>query len=141
MNELTKLCPLCKENKPHSAFYKARGKSFGISSQCKSCRKERYPWEPDSGKRSHLRNRYGLEWEDYVNLWHTQEKRCSICEQPIILHGKSSGDVAHVDHCHTTGNVRGLLCGHCNKGLGYFRDSLEVLKDAITYLERNSNGN
>ncbi len=113
---------------------------MGISSQCKTCRKEKYPWEPNAGKRSHLRNRYNLEWEDYVSLWHSQGQRCAICKQPIVLHGKNGKDMAHVDHDHITNKVRNLLCGCCNKGLGSFRDSTELLKEAIKYLEEHSNG-
>ena len=57
-----------------------------------------------------------------------QEKRCVICKRNVIL---------RVDHCHTTGKVRGLLCHNCNTGLGQFKDNIDNLKMAIKYLEKN----
>lgn len=56
-----------------------------------------------------------------------QDWACKICGR--IPEGK-----LHVDHCHTSGNIRGLLCGGCNVGLGHFNDDLERLAAAIEYL-------
>ena len=58
-----------------------------------------------------------------------QDGRCAIC-------GAVSGRL-FVDHCHTTGNVRGLLCVACNNALGQFRDSVSALRRAIDYLEQS----
>lgn len=62
---------------------------------------------------------------------------CAICERPerTILRGKVRS--LSVDHCHTTGLVRGLLCGPCNLGLGGLEDNIEFLMNAIIYLERS----
>lgn len=72
-----------------------------------------------------LRN-YGLTVEDYQKMIESQDSRCAIC-------GLQS-DNLFVDHCHSSGKVRGLLCRHCNFGLGFFRDDSEVLAKAIGYL-------
>lgn len=56
-------------------------------------------------------------------------KLCKICNQSC-----SSGYKLSVDHCHLTGEIRGLLCLRCNKGLGYFKDNPEFLSKAIKYL-------
>lgn len=59
------------------------------------------------------RNLYGLSWEEYLLLLEGQDGVCAICHQP-------SDRELHVDHDHLTGRVRGLLCGRCNTGLGFY---------------------
>lgn len=72
---------------------------------------------------------YGLTEETYFEILKTQGGTCALCDRP-------PGDKhLAVDHCHTTGVVRGILCGWCNRGLGLFKDNIKVLKRAITYLE------
>ena len=58
---------------------------------------------------------------------------CHICGDPLTT--------PHVDHCHTTGLVRGILCNNCNTGIGMFRDNPELLRAAIDYLQRNGERN
>lgn len=73
-----------------------------------------------------LKNFYGLSLMDYDNLVKKQEKKCAICAKvPIVL---------CVDHCHTTGKVRGLLCHGCNLALGHFKNE-RLLTAAKSYLE------
>lgn len=62
-------------------------------------------------------------------MFDSQGGKCAICSTDI-------DHSAHVDHCHTTNKIRSLLCGHCNKGLGHFKDSSEVLALASAYLKR-----
>ena len=61
-----------------------------------------------------------------------QAGRCAICARML-----GPGRHTNVDHCHTTGKVRGLLCHKCNNGLGRFEDSIDSLKAAIQYLEKH----
>lgn len=78
-------------------------------------------------ERAHLDRlaKYGLEPKDYERLWEWHEGLCAIC-----------GNAAkHIDHDHETGEVRGLLCPACNLGLGQFRDSVELLNKATSYLQ------
>lgn len=63
-------------------------------------------------------------------LLHAQGGVCAICKTASPTHKNKW----HVDHDHQTGMVRGIVCGHCNAGLGYFRDSVESLRSAIEYL-------
>ena len=56
---------------------------------------------------------------------------CGICKRP-----DSSGIKLSVDHCHQTGKVRGLLCGNCNRALGLFRDNINLLTNAVSYLTK-----
>lgn len=58
----------------------------------------------------------------------SQQSRCAIC---LTTHSQAD---LHVDHCHATGTVRGLLCSFCNTGLGLFRDNPEALRMAVRYL-------
>lgn len=62
-------------------------------------------------------------------LYAAQGGRCAICGDP-----PPKGKTLMLDHCHRTGAIRGLLCGHCNSGLGFFKDNPQVLRQAIDYL-------
>jgi len=77
----------------------------------------------------HLK-RYGLSVEDYEKMAADQNGVCAICGQP-----ERKKSALSVDHDHETGEVRGLLCDACNRGLGAFRDDPERLGRAIAYLE------
>jgi hypothetical protein len=66
-----------------------------------------------------------------------QDNKCAICKSDNLMHRTKW----HVDHCHETGKIRGLLCTLCNVGLGSFKDNKEFLKCAIEYLDgSNING-
>lgn len=80
-------------------------------------------------KSNDLKKSYGITLEEYDKLLESQGGGCAICG------GKDERfKFLPVDHCHKTKKVRGLLCQHCNRGLGYFRDSPELLRAAIAYL-------
>jgi hypothetical protein len=91
-------------------------------------------WEEN--QRSRLK-RYGLTLETYTALYEQQGCACAICKQPLKLRNTQEDRTlnTHVDHCHTTGKVRGLLCSGCNLGLGHFKDDHERLTSAIAYLK------
>lgn len=82
-----------------------------------------------------LKRGFRMSSEEYVYLLSSQNGLCAICNQPelSIIRGKLVS--LAVDHCHTTGKIRGLLCTKCNRALGLFGDSIELLKKAIAYLE------
>lgn len=85
--------------------------------------------------RSQIEYVYGITHDQYQAMLEDQSNACAICgstEWPAAQHAGSP----HVDHDHATGRVRGLLCGHCNNGLGMFRDDPERLRAAADYLER-----
>jgi hypothetical protein len=85
-----------------------------------------------------LVTRYGITQEDYMLMLEAQKGVCKICGNPPRLKdhkvNKDNSTYLHVDHDHTTGRVRGLLCGRCNKGLGQFRDNPEFLAKAALYV-------
>lgn len=82
--------------------------------------------------RSYYKRKYGL------TLAEVEEMRgggCEICGAP---NGGGRHGQLHIDHCHSTGRVRGVLCDSCNTGLGKFRDRPDFLRSAAAYLERPS---
>jgi hypothetical protein len=89
----------------------------------------------ESIRRTNLR-RYGITLEQYFELFNKQNGVCAICSRPEseILRGKIRA--LNVDHDHSTGKIRGLLCSECNKGIGNLGDSTEVLRRAIEYLSQ-----
>jgi len=86
----------------------------------------------DSGKRRldrHFRKYYGITLDQYDALWTSQGGICAICRK-----APNHGRPLHVDHCHSTGVVRGLLCMHCNRGVGGFMDNPDWCEAAARYL-------
>jgi hypothetical protein len=78
---------------------------------------------------------YGITRDQYEALLEAQDNACAIC-RTTEWNGKDNSP--HVDHCHESGAVRGLLCNRCNNGLGRFRDDPSLLRAAANYLEAHS---
>lgn len=76
---------------------------------------------------------YGITEEDYKELLRKQEGKCAICG---ATKANNFRDNLYVDHCHSTGIVRGLLCTRCNSCLGLFQDDVSILEAAIRYLNK-----
>lgn len=131
----TKTCYSCKSTKPVSEFYKSNTHYY--QRECKECNKHRKSaWhKTDDGKRSSantkLKRRFGITLEDYEKMYKEQGGKCLICEATE----STLGHRLAVDHCHTSGKIRGLLCKACNLGLGYYRDNETYLANAIRYLK------
>ena len=142
-------CVACGENKPASKFYKDKRMKSGLSSECKTCVRARnkeylktYKRKGPDGKELdaeglrirargyHLVRRYGITYEEYDVLVEKADGKCQICGNKT--------EKLHVDHCHETGMVRGLLCINCNHGLGKFFDSIQNLENAISFLKKFS---
>lgn len=80
----------------------------------------------------------GLSWEQYETLVKDHDGKCAICGMPETRKcSKNKGEILRlgIDHCHDTNTVRGLLCHNCNTGIGKFKDDIEVMFNAIHYLE------
>lgn len=107
-------CSCCKKLLPESYF-------ASNSSLCKTCRRE-YDWQ----------YRYGISPEQYLYLFKVQEGKCKICG-----YEPKDGEFLHIDHDKRTGEVRGLLCGKCNRGLGMFDEDTKHLVKAIKYIKEN----
>lgn len=87
---------------------------------------------PDKYHDRNLRHRFGITLFEYQKLLKKQRGVCWICKK------KPGRKRLAVDHDHKTGKVRGLLCAHCNQGLGLFNDSIKLLKQALRYLKERS---
>ena len=75
-----------------------------------------------------------LTHTDYEKMLKNQKGVCAICKRHRVASNK---EYMVIDHCHETGNVRGILCNWCNRGLGVFEDSEYFLKNAIKYLKES----
>ena len=79
------------------------------------------------------KQRYGITAKQFSDMIWNQNNKCLICKETFKVTGKKL--TIHVDHCHKSNKVRGLLCARCNVGLGLFNDDPDRLRVAIAYLE------
>ena len=137
-----KACSKCEHVFPIDGFQLVKwvdkageARSFRRS-QCKMCEATRTKaWRsqnPEKAKRGDrkkkLRDRYEITPEDYDRMLVEQDGCCAACGVVVVD--------PDVDHDHSTGEVRGLLCGPCNRALGALNDNVEALKALIVYLSR-----
>lgn len=125
-------CRICKEIKPLSEFHKSKAGIGGRVAICKPCLKPLSRLKTIKRKaiirNQELKKAYGITTEDYNKMLYAQKGVCKICNT------KSQKNL-HVDHCHKTGKVRGLLCGRCNMSLGAMKENIQFIKNMIIYLE------
>lgn len=132
-----KRCCTCKEYRDPALFHSDKSGHGGLAFSCKTCANDR------SNKRhrnlygsnleytkmkneAYLKARWGFGRQEYESRLAAQSG-CAICEE-------ASPANWHLDHCHSTGQVREFLCGNCNRGLGQFRDDVVIMQKAIDYL-------
>lgn len=87
-----------------------------------------------------LKRVYGISGETFLSMIEAQNLQCPLCQQPLDINennGRQKGRKPHVDHCHNTGVVRGVLCYKCNVGLGSFGDDIDTLTRAVEYLQKH----
>lgn len=141
-----KKCTLCGTEKSPSMFHTDKRKRDGLRSACKECANSAAlssyhssPSQKESRKAAWMRyncKKYGITVEEYIEMFNRQGHSCKICSDRIIPMGSGGRMlVAHIDHCHSSGKVRGLLCHACNVAIGKFKDSPDNLRRAAEYLE------
>ena len=142
----SKCCSFCKNTKEISCFSSNLAYKDGYRGQCKECRKllsraysqselgksRKAKATPDATRRYKLKAKYSLTEKQFGDILAKQGGRCAVCRTEDA--GGRWG-VFHVDHCHSTGQVRGVLCHNCNLTLGRMGDDLNSLYRFTRYLE------
>ncbi len=116
-----KECTICKRLLKSNNYYSSKLGPGGLMSHCMKCETNR-----------RLKKTYGITLKEYDEMFDSQEGNCAICGLPEITRRLS------VDHDHTTGEVRSLLCTQCNLVLGTVSDNQDVLTSMIKYLQKHS---
>jgi hypothetical protein len=145
----TKHCTKCNAAKLVSEFHKDGRSRDGLCSYCKECNKARVrKWAQDNPEKARAQaqkrqelglnraqirfRKYGIGATEYAALLASQGEACAICKRTAS--GRKDSTELCVDHCHTSNDIRGLLCHSCNRALGLFQDSPEILEEAAAYL-------
>ena|SRR6218665_46979 len=126
-----KKCSKCSEVKEVREYNKDKHTRTGYTSLCKLCIKEKSKKDKFLNKKSRLKNLYNTTPEVVNLMLGEQNGSCAICKEDIT-------EKNHIDHCHTTGKLRGILCRNCNIGLGHFKDNIDYLGSAINYLRKHA---
>ncbi|MFJ9590268.1 endonuclease VII domain-containing protein [Streptomyces acidicola] len=114
-----KFCRSCGEIKPHREWHRNATASDGLSTSCRTCRAAK-------GRAGHLKRQYGMTEAERDEMVASQKGLCVIClKAPAV----------HVDHCHSTGRVRGVLCFNCNSAIGKLGDDPDAARRVAAYLE------
>jgi len=142
METLGRVCSHCKYFLGWDSFNLNKKGLNGRKSICRSCTQDaaklllqyRREKDPESiklrNRKKGLKSNYDLDLSSYNLMSDSQHGKCAICKKKPKKH-------LFVDHCHTTGEIRGLLCQHCNTLLGMAFDDITVLGSAINYLNKH----
>jgi hypothetical protein len=138
---MTCVCKRCGIEKPITEYYKTTDRKSGHKTICKECIKadplteERKEKMRAYGKDYHLKVNYNMTREEHTKLLVAQNHKCAICG---IDEKEAVKQKLYVDHDHTTGEVRELLCHGCNAALGLMKESIQTLTKAIAYLDKHT---
>lgn len=122
-------------------FNKDKHAADGLYAWCAKCtskyRRDKYNANTEEGRIERensryrtLKRRYGITRGEYDALMIFQEGKCGICKTPFSTDTRR----IHLDHDHKTGTIRGILCGHCNCGIAFFKDNPTFMERAMQYL-------
>lgn len=110
----------------HRAYYRANRE------KCIARQQAYHKANPHKRKEIDLKRAYGITLSDFAQMMKQQDDRCLICKTRF---GPGKQLEPNIDHCHKTGKIRGILCGGCNRGIGYMQDNPVILRAAIRYLK------
>ena len=129
------VCTNCGKYKPWTDYTLNSNGIMGRHSMCRPCTQRRRTKQYNTDFQRAAK--YGIDPITFENKLKEQANKCSLCG--FIFSNASRETTPHIDHCHATGKVRGLLCRDCNIGLGMFKDNPEILIKAAEYLQHASN--
>ena len=135
-----KRCSKCHVEKPLDEFNYDKNGKFQRKAYCKVCvsiynaDKYKENYDPIVSRERNIKNKYNISLEEYNILFEKQKGFCAICYR----HQTEFKRRLAVDHSHSTGEVRSLLCNNCNTALGLMNEDVNRLQSAINYL-RNKN--
>lgn len=133
-----KLCPLCNRKRRLEAFPADPRYKLGVQTYCKECMAEnsrgryRSPKKKRSEAMRHKFDTYGITEDAYEAMVMEQDGKCAICCDALDM-----GKMTHIDHCHTTGKIRGILCMICNWCIGAVETKPQRLSGFAAYLEKH----
>lgn len=133
--------------KPLSEFNKSKNTPDGLDYRCQKCARQHSrlyrEQNPDKAKRAvraaTIKKKFNITLEQYEELLTQQEYKCAICGCDYQTYKQEKNAEFCIDHNHSTGEVRGLLCSVCNKVLGQLQDNPYILRKAAEYLEQRGN--
>ena len=143
-----KQCNKCHISKKLNEFNKDKSTCDGYYRACKPCAKQipankkentsrrakvYYQQDKQRAKGYNLTRLYGITLEEYNQMLIMQNNCCAICKQQFDNNTRATTPC--VDHSHSSGNIRALLCGHCNKAIGLLREDTTIFESAIKYLQ------
>ncbi len=145
-----KKCSCCKIVQSLTNFSKQKHSKSGIRSYCRTCAKQKYrAYATKSGRYKGIIRPIGKQFvchkpkltiTAYNQMLENQGNVCEICGEKQRVRCSRTGQPLRlfIDHCHTTGKIRGLLCSQCNTALGMLDDDLDLLASATSYLINSS---
>lgn len=132
---IIKICTKCNIAQPLTEYHKNKLGKDGRQPRCRSCLHEaQRQYRKTNGYGASIKYRYGITLEEYKQKLLEQNNQCKICS--IIFEStldRKSTPV--IDHDHTTGKMRGIICHPCNVCLGLAKDNTDTLQKMIRYLE------
>lgn len=132
IKSLKKRCPKCKRQKRLELFGKSSLSKDGRKSWCKSCRKKYESRKRYAKWLYYARGRPPILREDFNKMLEKQNGMCAICKTEVNQDKRNQR--LCIDHDAKTGEIRGILCHLCNRGLGHFKDNPDFLLRAAEYL-------
>ena len=116
-----------------ASFVRGKDNTHGRKQLCKQCKNAEANKDYSRTRNNFLRSRYGITLDDYNDMFAKQRGCCAICE----THQSELKKRLYVDHCHDSRQVRQLLCQHCNTLLGFAKDDIQILSNAIIYINKH----